>query len=215
MNEPALLCHGVNVGAEVRIEVGIKVGVVVRGDYDRIRGVNHQSHFRRAAKGIADKAVSFFCSPDLAADAANQLHVCDGDGLLLAVQGCNIGVLHENDNVALCCMLQRLDSTFRPLEVTTDVLRDFLDETGERRLAEQQIFRLLVLADLTEGNSAWAVAHFFLCDTLPSHHCKIAFGALGGLLRVALSDLFEEWHRRLSKDLVELLLFTFIFKLLM
>jgi hypothetical protein len=35
------------------------------------------------------------------------------------------------------------------------------------------------------------------------------------LLRVALSDLFEEWHRRLSKDLVELLLFTFIFKLLM
>jgi hypothetical protein len=74
------------------------------------------------------------------------------------VDGGQVGVLEEPDEVGLGGLLEREDGRRLEAEVGLEVLRDLTDEALEGELADQQVRRLLVLADLTESDGTGAVA---------------------------------------------------------
>ena len=94
----------------------------------------------------------------LSADAACELHVLGHDGNAASVDGAEVGVLEEADKVGLGRLLQSHNGGGLEAEVGLEVLRHLADEALEGGLLDQKIRRLLVLADLTEGDGAGAVA---------------------------------------------------------
>ena len=98
------------------------------------------------------------CLSALATDAAGQLDVLGHDRHALGVDRAQVGVLEEADEVRLGRLLEGDDGGRLEAEVRLEVLRDLADEALERELADQQLGRLLVPADLTESDGARAVA---------------------------------------------------------
>ena len=93
----------------------------------------------------------------LATDAAGQLDVLGHDGNALGMDGAQIGVLEQSDQVGLRGLLQGEDGLGAEAQVVLEVLGDFADEALEGQLADEQVGRLLVLADFAEGDRSGAV----------------------------------------------------------
>ena len=106
----------------------------------------------------------------LAADAARQLDVLRHDRDALGVDGAQIGVLEEADQIGLrrllhgnklCFLggrerrtthLQGHDGRRLEAQVGLEVLRNLAHEALERQLADEQLRRLLVATDLTQSD---------------------------------------------------------------
>ena len=93
-----------------------------------------------------------------ATDPARQLDVLRHDGHPRGVDGRQVGVLEQADQVGLGRLLEGQDGGRLEAQVGLEVLRDFADQALEGQLADQQVGRLLVLADLTQGDGPRAVA---------------------------------------------------------
>ena len=74
------------------------------------------------------------------------------------MDGAQVGVLEEAHQVGLGGLLEREHGRALETEVGLEVLRDLADQALEGQLADQQVGRLLVLADLPQGDGARAVA---------------------------------------------------------
>ena len=94
----------------------------------------------------------------LATDAAGELDVLGHDGDALGVDGAQVGVLEEADEVSLRGLLQGGDGGGLEAEVRLEVLGDLADEALEGELADEQLGGLLVAADLAESDRTGAVA---------------------------------------------------------
>jgi len=81
----------------------------------------------------------------LAADAARELDVFGHDGHALGVDGAQVGVLEEADEVRLRGFLERQDGVRLETKVRLEVLRDLADEALEGKLADEQLRGLLIL----------------------------------------------------------------------
>lgn len=90
----------------------------------------------------------------LTTEAAGELDVLALDGDTLGVDGAEVGVLEERDEVSLDGLLERTDGGALEAQVRLEVLSDFADETLEGELADQELGRLLVATDLTESDGA-------------------------------------------------------------
>ena len=88
----------------------------------------------------------------LTAETAGELDVLALDGDTLGVDGAEVGVLEEGDEVSLNGLLERTDGGALEAEVGLEVLGDLTDETLERQLADEELGRLLVATDLTESD---------------------------------------------------------------
>lgn len=88
----------------------------------------------------------------LTAEAAGKLDVLALDGDTLGVDGAQVSVLEEGDEVSLDGLLERADGGALEAQVRLEVLSDFADETLEGQLADQELGRLLVATDLTESD---------------------------------------------------------------
>jgi len=84
----------------------------------------------------------------LAADAARQLDVLGHDGDALGVDGAQVGVLKQANQVGLGCLLQRQDGGALEAQVRLEVLRNLANQALEGQLADEQLRALLVLANL-------------------------------------------------------------------
>ena len=93
----------------------------------------------------------------LSADAAGELNVLGHDGDALGVDGAKVGVLEEANEVGLGGLLEGKDGRSLEAEVGLEVLRDLADETLEGKLADEEVGRLLVATDLTEGDGSGAI----------------------------------------------------------
>ena len=93
----------------------------------------------------------------LATDAAGELDVLGHDGDTLGVDGAEVGVLEETDEVGLGGLLEGEDGGGLEAEVGLEVLGDLTDEALEGRLADEEVGGLLVLADLAESDGTGAV----------------------------------------------------------
>ena len=86
-------------------------------------------------------------------DSAGQLDVLGHDGDALGVDGAEVGILEESDEVGLGRLLQSHDGGALEAEIGLEVLGDLADEALEGQLADQKLGALLVTTDLTEGDS--------------------------------------------------------------
>ena len=119
------------------------------------------------------------CLSSLATDSPGQLDVLGHDGDTLGVDGAQVGVLEQTDEVSLAGLLESHDSRGLESQVSLEVLGDLSHQTLEGQLADEQLGGLLVSPDLTESHSAGPVSVGLLDSTgggggLP--------GSLGGQL---------------------------------
>ena len=90
----------------------------------------------------------------LSTEAAGELDVLGLDRDALGVDGGQVGVLEERDEVSLGRLLQGADGRRLEAEVGLEVLGDLAHETLEGELADQELGRLLVATDLTESDGS-------------------------------------------------------------
>ena len=111
----------------------------------------------------------------LATDTAGQLDVLGHDGHTLGVDGAQVGVLEESDQVSLAGLLEGHDGGALESEVGLEVLGDLTDQTLEGQLADQKLGGLLVTTDLTKSDGTGPVPMGLL-------HSSGGRGALSGSL---------------------------------
>ena len=104
----------------------------------------------------------------LATDAARELDVLRHDGHTLGVDGAEVGVLEEANQVRLRRLLQSDDGRRLEAEVGLEVLRDLADEALEGELADEKFGGLLVATDFAERHGARTVS-VRLHDTAAQH----------------------------------------------
>lgn len=68
------------------------------------------------------------------------------------MDGAQVGVFEERDQVGLNGLLQSADGRALEAEVGLEVLSDLTNQTLEGQLADQELSRLLVATDLTESD---------------------------------------------------------------
>ena len=98
------------------------------------------------------------CLSTLAADAPGQLDVLGHDGDALGVDGGEVGVLEQANQVGLSSLLEGQHGRGLEAQVGLEVLGNLTDQALEGQLADQQLVRLLVLEDLAQGDGSRAVA---------------------------------------------------------
>ena len=106
----------------------------------------------------------------LATDTPGQLDVLGHDGDTLGVDGAQVGVLEETDQVGLASLLQGHDGGALEAQVGLEVLSDFTDQTLEGELADQELSALLITTDLSQSHGTGPVTVRFL-DT-PCSGCR-------------------------------------------
>lgn len=79
-------------------------------------------------------------------------HVKLTDGDTLGMDGAQVGILKERDEVSLDGLLKCTDGGGLEAKVGLEVLSDFTDQALERQLADQKLGGLLVAANLTESD---------------------------------------------------------------
>ena len=122
----------------------------------------------------------------LSADPPGQLDVLGHDGDPLGVDGAQVGVLKETDEVGLAGLLEGHDGGALEPEVGLEVLGNLPDEALEGQLADEELGGLLVPPDLTEGHGTGPVP-VGLLDTAGGG-CGLASGLGGQLLPGGLAS---------------------------
>jgi len=101
------------------------------------------------------------CKDHLAAlspETASKLDVLGLDGDTLGVDGAQVGVLKERDEVSLNGLLESADGGRLEAEVRLEVLGNLTDEALEGELSDQELGGLLVPTDLTESDGSGLVS---------------------------------------------------------
>ena len=95
-------------------------------------------------------------------DTSGQLDVLGHDGDTLGVDGAQVGVFEQTNQVSLRGFLKGHDSRGLETEISLEVLGDFTDQALERQLPDEELSALLVTTDLTESHGSWPVTVGFL-----------------------------------------------------
>jgi len=94
----------------------------------------------------------------LATDASRELDVLWHDGDSLGVDGAQVGVLEETDQVGLASLLKSSDCRALEAQIGLEVLGDLAHQTLEGRTADEKLGALLVATDLTKSNGTRSVS---------------------------------------------------------
>lgn len=92
------------------------------------------------------------CLRALTTEAAGKLDILALDGDTLGVDGAQVGVLEERDEVSLDGLLEGADGGALEAEVRLEVLSNLTDKALEGQLADEELSGLLVTTDLTESD---------------------------------------------------------------
>jgi hypothetical protein len=93
----------------------------------------------------------------LSTDTAGKLDVLGHDGDTLGVDGAQVGVLKQTNEVSLASLLEGHDGGALEAQVSLEVLGDLTDQALEGQLADEELSGLLVSSDLTESDGSWPV----------------------------------------------------------
>jgi len=93
----------------------------------------------------------------LATDPPGELDILGHDGDALGVDGAQVGVLKQANQVGLRSFLQGTDGSALEPEISLEVLCNLTDQTLEGQLADQELGGLLVTTDLTESDGTGPV----------------------------------------------------------
>ena len=93
----------------------------------------------------------------LSTDSSGQLDVLWHDGDALGVDGAQVGVLEESNEVGLGSLLQSKDGGGLEPQVGLEVLGDLPDESLEGKLPDEELGGLLVPSNLTKSDGSGSV----------------------------------------------------------
>jgi len=91
-------------------------------------------------------------------DTASELDILWHNGDTLGVDGTQVGVLKQSNEVSFTGLLESSNSSRLEPEISFEVLSDFSHETLEGQLPDEKLSRLLVSSDLTESDGSWPVS---------------------------------------------------------
>ena len=91
------------------------------------------------------------------ANTTRKLDILGHDCHTLGVDGTQVCIFKETDEVGLRSFLQGQDSSGLETEIRLEILGDLTNQTLEGSLADEKVCGLLVLSDLTESHSSWSV----------------------------------------------------------
>ena len=94
----------------------------------------------------------------LTPEATSQLDVLGLDGDTLCVDGAQVGIFEQGDEISLDGLLEGADGRALESEVALEVLGDLTDETLEWELSDEEFGRLLVSTNLSEGDGAGLIS---------------------------------------------------------
>ena len=97
------------------------------------------------------------CLRTFSTDSASQLNILRHDGNTLGVNGTQVSVFEETNKVGLGGLLKCKNSSTLESKIRLEILCNLTHKALERSLADQEIGRLLVLADLTQSNGSRSV----------------------------------------------------------
>ena len=106
--------------------------------------------------------ISFGNLSTLSTDTSGQLDILWHDGDTLGVDGAQVGVLEESDEVSLSSLLESHDSGRLESEISLEVLSNLTNKSLEWQLADEELGGFLVTTDLTKGDGSWTVAMWLL-----------------------------------------------------
>ena len=115
----------------------------------------------------------------LSTNTASELNILGHDGDSLGVDGTQVGVFEQADQVRLAGLLQGHDGRPLEAEVRLEVLSDLTNQPLEGQFADQQFRALLITTDFTKSHGAGAVSVRFLHP--PGGRSRLA-SSLGGEL---------------------------------
>ena len=98
------------------------------------------------------------CLSTLSSDSPGELDVLGHDGDPLGVDGAQVGILEESDEVSLAGLLESHDGRALEPQVSLEVLGDLPDQTLEGELADEKLSGLLVPPDLSESDCSGPVS---------------------------------------------------------
>merc|ERR1719365_175778 len=88
----------------------------------------------------------------LATNPPSQLDILGHNGHPLGMDGTEVGVLKETHQVGLTGLLKGHHSRALEPQVSLEVLSNLTNKTLERKLADEQLCRLLIPPDLPQSN---------------------------------------------------------------
>ena len=112
-------------------------------------------------------------------DTSGQLDVFWHDGDTLGVDGAQVGVFEQSDQVGFTGFLQSHDSWALEPQVGLEILGDLSHETLEWQFPDEELGALLVSPDFTKGDCSRPVSVWFLDST--GGWCRLA-SSFGGQL---------------------------------
>ena len=101
----------------------------------------------------------------LSTDAAGELDVLWHDGNTFGVDGSEVGVFEESNEVGLGGFLEGENGGALETEVVLELGGNLTDESLEGELADKELGGLLETSDLTESDGAWSETMGFLDTT--------------------------------------------------
>ena len=110
---------------------------------------------------------------------SNSKRTLGHDSDTLGVDSAEVGVLEESNEVCLSSLLESENCRALESEVSLELLSNLANQALEWELANEELSRLLVSSDFSEGNRAWAISVWFLYT---SSSWGILSGCLGGEL---------------------------------
>ena len=119
-------------------------------------------------------------------DTSGQLDVLGHDGDTLGVDGAQVGVFEESDEVGLAGFLEGHDGGGLEPQVGLEVLGDFSHETLEGEFPDEELGRFLVSTDLSQGHGSGPVTVRFLHSA--GGGCRLPRCLGGQLLARSLSS---------------------------
>ena len=122
----------------------------------------------------------------LSTDAPSQLDILGHDGNALRVDRAQVGVFEQTYKVGLGGLLKGQNGRALEAQITLEILGDLAHKALERQLTDQKFGRLLVTADLAQGDCSWPVAVRFLHTT--GSGCGFAGSLCGQLLAWGLAS---------------------------
>jgi len=130
-----------------------KCSLITRGGLYRnieakIRDEATKTEFSRGGVGL---------SP-LSTNPPGELDVLGHDGDTLGVDGAQVGVLEQPDQVSLAGFLKSSNSGRLEPEIGFEILSDFPHQTLEGQLPDEKLSGLLVSSDLSESHSSGPVS---------------------------------------------------------
>jgi hypothetical protein len=81
------------------------------------------------------------------------------------VDGAEIGIFEERDEVSLDGLLESTNSGRLETEITLEILSNFTNQSLERKLSDQKLSGLLISSNFTKSDSSWLISVWLLDTT--------------------------------------------------